>query len=79
MRKHQHKKMREALKYAKEKGWSIEESSGRSWGTIYCPYKDSNCRKGENCRRSVYTTPKNPENKSRELKRIIRNCIHFKG
>ncbi len=76
MRKHQHKKIREVLEYAQEQGWSIQDGSGRSWGKVLCPYNDNNCRKGEYCLRNVYTTPKNPENKARELKRIIRNCIH---
>ncbi len=77
MRKHQHKKITEVLEYAQEQGWSIQESRGRSWGKVSCPYNDNKCRKRKYCLKNVYTTPKNPENKARELKRIIQNCIHF--
>jgi hypothetical protein len=55
--KHSNKHIREALKYAEQRGWTIRKSSGRahSWVVIYCSHGHRECWM------SIYSTPKNPE------------------
>ena len=40
----------------------------------YCPYNDAECRCGEFCITSVWSTPKNPGNHARALRRVVDNC-----
>ena len=41
---------------------------------LYCPYNDTECRCGEFCITSIWSTPKNPANHSRQLRRVVDNC-----
>lgn len=43
-------------------------------GADFCPYNDEECRCGEFCITSVWSTPKNPGNHARQLKRVVDNC-----
>ncbi|WP_017295438.1 hypothetical protein [Geminocystis herdmanii] len=75
-KKHPHKKIREVIEYAQQKGWIIKESNGHAWGILYCPYNDKNCRSGKHCKISVWSTPTNPEYFAQHLKRAIDKCIY---
>ncbi len=77
-KKHPNKEIRAALEYAEQKGWRIVEGGSHAWGKIYCPYKDSECRCGEFCITSIWSTPKNPSNHARQIRRVIDNCIYQK-
>ena len=63
-----------ALKHAESKGWRVEVGGSHAWGKIYCPYNDDSCRCGEFCITSVWSTPKNPGNHARQLRRVVDNC-----
>jgi len=82
MAKHLHpnKEIREALEYAESQGWQIKKSNSHAhaWGTILCPYKDKNCRCGEFCITSIWSTPKNTNNHAKQIRRIVDNCIYNK-
>jgi hypothetical protein len=67
---HPDKHIREALKYAIEKGWTIRKSSGRAhaWGVIYCQ-----CGHGQ-CWMSVYSTPRIPLSHARDIRRKVDRC-----
>jgi len=67
---HSNKHIREALKYAEGKGWSIKKSSGRAhaWGVIHCQYGHRECWM------SIYSTPKNPEKHARDIRRTVDRC-----
>lgn len=71
---HSKKEVEEALRYAEAKGWRVEVRGGHAWGRIYCPYNDEECRCGEFCIASVWSTPKNPGNHARALRRVVDNC-----
>ena len=75
-KKHSKKEVQEAIEYAESKGWSIESSggSGHAWGRMYCPYNDRECRCGEFCISSIWSTPKNPGNHARQIRRVVDNC-----
>jgi hypothetical protein len=71
---HPHKDIENALKYAEEHGWRIEVGGGHCWGKIYCPYNDKECRGGIFCISSVWSTPRNPGNHAKQIKRVVDNC-----
>lgn len=54
---HPKKDIEAALKYAEERGWRVEVGGSHAWGTIFCPYNDDECRCGEFCITSVWSTP----------------------
>ena len=71
---HPKKEVDEALEYAEAQGWTVEKATGHAWGRLYCPYNDAECRCGEFCIVSVWSTPENPSNHARQLKRVVDNC-----
>lgn len=73
-RRHSKKEIEAALVYAEAQGWRVELASGHAWGRLYCPHNDSECRCGEFCIVSVWSTPKNPANHARQLRRVVDNC-----
>jgi hypothetical protein len=76
---HPKKEVEEALKHAQANGWRVETGGAHAWGKIYCPYNDDECRCGEFCITSVWSTPKNPGNHARALKRVVDNCTTRKN
>ncbi|EEA01078.1 conserved hypothetical protein [Burkholderia sp. H160] len=74
-RRHTKKEIETALAYAEQHGWSVRDGgTGHAWGKIYRPYNNGECRCGEFCISSVWSTPKNPGNHARHLRRIADNC-----
>ena len=59
---HPKKDIEEAIMYAEREGWRVEVGGSYAWGRIYCPYNDAECRCGEFCITSVWSTPKSPGN-----------------
>ena len=58
-RTHAKKEIEAALTYAERRGWRIQSGgTGHAWGKMYCPYKEAECRCGEFCISSVWSTPK---------------------
>ena len=72
--RHPKKEVEEAIRHAEANGWRVEMGGSHAWGRIYCPYNDADCRCGEFCIASVWSTPKNPGNHARQLKRVVDNC-----
>lgn len=75
---HPKKEVEAALKHAESNEWRVEVGGAHAWGKIYCPYNDEECRCGEFCIVSVWSTPKNPGNHARALKRVVDNCTTHK-
>ncbi len=75
---HPKKEVEEALRYAEDNKWRVELGGAHAWGKIYCPYNDDECRCGEFCIASVWSTPKSPGNHARALKRVVDNCTTHK-
>lgn len=78
-KKHPNKEINAAVSYALDHGWTLKDagSSSHSWAQIYCPNRNSNCRCGEFCITSVWSTPKNPSNHAKKIRRVVDNCIYF--
>jgi len=74
--KHPNKEIEAALLYAETHGWTVEKASGSAhcWGQLRCPANNSGCWQGLYCQQSVWSTPKNPANHARLLKRIVDKC-----
>ena len=49
----------EAIRHAEDHGWRIEVGGSHAWGRMYCPYNDQECRCGEFCITSIWSTPRN--------------------
>jgi hypothetical protein len=71
---HPEKDVEAALKYAEARGWRVEVGGSHAWGKLYCPYNDEQCRCGDFCITSIWSTPKNPVNHARMLRRVIDHC-----
>ena len=75
---HPKKEIEDALTHAEANGWTIKVGGSHAWGKIYCPYNDNECRCGEFCIASVWSTPKNAANHGKALRRVVDNCIKNK-
>jgi hypothetical protein len=73
-KRHAKKEVEAALQYAELHGWRIEVGGSHAWGKLYCPYNDQEYRCGEFCIASIASTPKNPSNHARQIRRVIDNC-----
>lgn len=72
--RHPKKDVEEAIRYGEAKGWRVEVGASHAWGRIYCPYNDGECRCGEFCITSIWSTPRSPGNHARQLRRVVDNC-----
>ncbi|ELR97524.1 hypothetical protein [Gloeocapsa sp. PCC 73106] len=75
-KRHPNKDIRAALEYAVRRGWRLEKAGSHAWGKMYCPYNDSECRCGEFCIVSIWSTPKNPTNHAKQIRRVVDKCIY---
>jgi hypothetical protein len=76
---HPKKEVEAALRYAEDNGWAVKPGGGHAWGKIYCPYNDSECRCGEFCVTSIWSTPRNPVSHALALRRIVDKCSRNVG
>lgn len=76
---HSKKEVEDALRYAESRGWRVEVGGGHAWEKLYCPYNLPECRCGEHCISSIWSTPKNPNNHAKQIRRVVDNCIGESG
>ena len=74
-KEHPNKEIRAAVQYALDAGWRLIEGRGHCWGMIRCPYNDRECRCGQFCQISIWSTPRVPENEAAKIRRCIDNCV----
>lgn len=72
--RHPKKEIEAALKYAESRGWRIELGGSHAWGKMYCPYNDAQCRCGDFCITSIWSTPKDASRHARKLRQVVDNC-----
>jgi hypothetical protein len=65
---HPNKHIREALDYAEEQGWAFTKSRGHAFGRIRCGHSH------DDCQMSVWSTPRNPENHAKAIRRKVDKC-----
>jgi hypothetical protein len=70
---HPNRHIREAIEFALSHGWTLVKSAPRAhaWGRILCPFGG---RGG--CIRSIYSTPRVPEDHAKDIKRAVLRCPH---
>jgi len=77
---HAKKEIEETLRYAESCGWRIEaRHGGHCWGRMYCPYNDEQCRCGNFCVVSIWSTPRDAGNHAKDLRRVVDNCARQKA
>lgn len=72
--RHPKKEVDHALRYAEKRGWRIEVGGSHAWGRMLCPKNDAECRCGEFCITSIWSTPRNPESHARQILRVVNGC-----
>lgn len=72
--KHPNKDVESAVAHAEAEGWRVDIGGAHAWGKMYCPYNDEECRCGIHCITSIWSTPKNPGNFAKQLRRVVDNC-----
>ena len=73
--KHPKREVEAALSHAEAMGWRVGVGGSHAWGRIFCPYNDSECRCGEFCITSVWSTPRCPGNHADALRRVVDKCV----
>jgi hypothetical protein len=73
-KKHSKPEVENALRYAEAHGWVVKPAGSHAWGKIYCPYNNIECRCGEFCILSIWSTPKNAGSHGKQIKRVVDNC-----
>lgn len=53
-KRHPIKEIEHALIYAEKYGWRIEMGGSHTWGRMFCPNNDLECRCGEFCISSIW-------------------------
>jgi hypothetical protein len=73
MADHPNKHIRAAIEYAISHGWTLQKSGPRAhiWGRLYCPLSTR-----DGCAKAVYSTPKDPEDHAKDLRRAVDRCRH---
>lgn len=67
--RHTKKEVEQALRHAEELGWDVEPSErGHRWGVMTC---------GQGCTIGIWSTPKNPGNFAKQLRRAVARCEHL--
>lgn len=67
--KHPNKEIEAALCCAEALGWEVLPASGHAFAIMRCPWNDATFRCGAFCQMSIWSTPKDPENHARSLRR----------
>lgn len=72
MARHPNKEIEAALKYAENNGWRVVQTKrGHNWGYMLCPHHQR-----DGCQQPIYSTPRNPENHAKKLRRAVDDCPH---
>lgn len=74
--KHSNKEINKVVQHAIKSGWTLEAANGHAWGILRCPKNKADCRCGLFCQISVWSTPKNPGNFAKQLKKRVDGCIY---
>jgi hypothetical protein len=69
--RHPNKHIEAALKYAESCGWRVVTPAAHAWGRILCALESR-----DGCAYSIWSTPKNPENFAKRIRRYVDNCPH---
>jgi hypothetical protein len=72
--RHSDKEIEAALIYAEQNDWIIKVGGSHAWCKMYCSANDKECRCGQFCITSIWSTPRNPGNHAKQIRRVVDNC-----
>jgi hypothetical protein len=72
-KKHFNKEIEVAVQYAESRGWRYKAvgRSAHAWGRLLCPLESR-----EGCSMSVWSTPRDPVNHAKQIRRRVDSCLH---
>jgi hypothetical protein len=70
--RHPNKHIEAAVVEAERRGFWIRISAGHAWGVLFCPYSARG-----SCKMSILSTPRNPQNHAKQIRRFIAACPHI--
>jgi hypothetical protein len=75
-RRHPDFDIEKALTYVESNGWRVEPAGprGHAWGKMLCPHNDPECRCGEFCITSNWSTSRDSHNHARQIRRVVDGC-----
>lgn len=73
-KRHPSKEIEAVIQELEALGWTVIEGKGHAWGILRCPQNSAECRCGEFCQMSVWSTPKNPEAHARRVRQKALAC-----
>jgi hypothetical protein len=68
---HPNKDIEAAVAFAESKGWRHIHCNGHAWGRLFCRFGQ---RGG--CKISVWSTPSDPFDHARQIRRRVNQCPH---
>lgn len=75
--RHKSKEIEAVIRELEALGWQVVEGKGHAWGILRCPANSTDCRCGEFCQMSVWSTPKNPEQFAKKLRQKALACVNL--
>lgn len=76
-KRHTSKEIEAVLRELEAFGWVVVEGRGHAWGLLRCPANSKDCRCGEFCQMSVWSTPRDPERHAEKLRQKALACTKF--
>ena len=73
--RHKSKDIEEVLQELEDLGWTVVPGQGHCWGILRCPTNNKECRCGEFCQMSVWSTPTDPTSHAKRLRQKALGCI----
>ena len=73
-KRHPKPELEAELRYAERYGWRVVPGGSHAWGRLACPRPDRECRCGEFCLQSIWSTPRNPGHHTNALRRVVDHC-----
>ena len=77
-KRHPSKEIEAMIQELEALGWAVIEGKGHAWGILRCPNNSKECRCGEFCQMSVWSTPKNPQHFAKKVRQKALACVKLK-
>lgn len=77
-KRHPSKEIEAVLRELEGLKWTVEPATGHAWGLVRCSENSAECRCGEFCQMSVWSTPKNPQQFAKRLRQKALACVKIK-
>ena len=74
--RHPKKEVEKVLRELEGLGWTIQvrHGKGHAWGLLRCPKPSEDCRCGQYCQMTIFSTPQNPGRHAAKLRQKALGC-----